>query len=318
MQKFKVANDKSPLRRSLVPFLVLFALTGALIVQVSGATTVVDCQNTTSYKFKVPGTRDERVMSGPGNAIPSQRSYSLGATIKPGTYKIYATGSDDHYNHRSASPTDDIQVQPDERIYVQLDGVHTPNATSDFTDYYDWTTASGKYQDDDNNLNTIPDVVYNDGGEYLGEITVTHDTTDVTFLHYGVISQYDTAHISSVTPSLMTIKCSQVNSSSLTVEKVVDGNNDATYSKHETVRKGIPATWKVTGANNGTADENNAEIRDCLPNGIDYVADSTQYVSGASGSLRYDNNSRCVIWSGKLAKSQTTVFVYQTSVPEGN
>ncbi len=317
MKKFKV-DKQSPLKASAIPFLLVFAMVGTLIVTVSRAETVVDCQNSTSYKFVAPGTRDDNVLGPQGTGLPSQRTYSLGATIKAGTYKIYATGADDHFNHRSASPTEDIQIQPDERLYVQLDNVITPNATSDFTDYYDWTTASGKYQDDDNNIMTVPANVYADGGEYLGTITITHDTSSVTFLHYSMVSATDTAHPSSVVPGLLTIQCAQTNAPLLKVNKTVDGNNDSVYGKSETVSKGVPTTWKVRGSNEGSADEGNAQIRDCLPNGVNFVESSAQHVSGINGQLNYDNGSRCVIWTGQLKQGEDTTFIYQTMVAEAN
>ncbi len=301
----------------LVGVVAAFSFIGIKVIQSSSANTnPLDCTTAVTFHDYRGETKPDIFIGNPALGFTASRTYDLGRTINPGKYDIYAIASDDHYTHRSTNPNSDVEPQTEERFYVKLAGVRTPNATSDFTDFYDWHTGEGNFQDDDNNIITVPQQVLNAKGEFLGTVTTTQATSSITFEHFNLYGGTDGSP-NSVIPYAIGITCSEpvVKNPKLEVIKQVDANEDGTLndvSEQANINK--PIRWVVEGKNTGEGDDTATQITDCLPAGLTYTPGSVKVIGGVQGLIAYDPGTRCVKWLGSLKAGQSVTLEYFTTV----
>lgn len=304
---------------ALVGVIAAFSFVGVKVIQSSSATTgssPIDCTTAVKFLDYTGETKTDIFIANPALGFTASRTYPLGRTVNPGKYDIYAKASDDHYSHRSTNPNQDIQPQKQEQFYVKLGGVRTPNATSDFTDFYDWHTGEGDFPDDDNNIITVPPQVVAAKGEFLGTITLTQATNTITFEHINLYTTTDNSP-NSVIPYAIGITCSEpvVKNPKLEVDKKVDANEDSVLNDNtEQANVNKPIRWVVEGRNTGEGDDTAAQISDCLPVGLTYTPSSIRVIAGVQGLISYDPATRCTKWVGSLQSGQSVTYEYMTTI----
>lgn len=82
------------------------------------------------------------------------------------------------------------------------------------------------------------------------------------------------------------------------VQKTVSASGQNQYQEQVTAKPGAEVEYKIKYKNNGTTAQNNVSIRDKLPAGVSYVANSTMYSSSKTGNQWAKVDSNDVVTRG--------------------